>query len=141
MDRPPGKKAPSRDKPPVKETTPKTPPVKAEPARITTLQPSDDTSGSAETKPSSDAPGRQATRPGKGTGAGKKVFAKDRKSTDSMTKIPITLLDRLMNLATELVVVRNENMEAVNSRDLNWLLGELKKPVHGIKYINPEKVD
>ncbi|MCP4727549.1 MAG: deoxynucleoside kinase [bacterium] len=40
---------------------------------------------------------------------------------------------------TPVLVLNVTNLDfSVNSRDLNWIISELKKPVHGIKYINPE---
>ncbi|MBN1412955.1 MAG: chemotaxis protein CheW [Spirochaetales bacterium] len=45
----------------------------------------------------------------------------------STLRIPINLLDRMMNLASELVLVRNQNMQAIDVEDLNQLKTIAKK--------------
>jgi two-component system chemotaxis sensor kinase CheA len=42
-------------------------------------------------------------------------------ASDQTVRISLALLDRLMNLASELVLVRNQNMQATESRDLEQL--------------------
>ncbi len=43
-------------------------------------------------------------------------------NVDSTVRIPLALLDRLMNLASELVLVRNQSAQAVSSRNLQQLV-------------------
>ena len=46
----------------------------------------------------------------------------NKESTDSSVRISVTLLDKLMNLASELVLVRNRNMQAASTGDLQQLI-------------------
>lgn len=46
---------------------------------------------------------------------------RDKISTDTTVRIPLALLDKAMNLASELVLVRNQNTQAIAAHDINHL--------------------
>lgn len=71
----------------------------------------------ARAKTAEDAPARIDTTPPE-TGRATEPPAV---TVDQTVRIPLALLDKLMNLAGELVLVRNQNVQAMESRDLEQL--------------------
>ena len=56
-----------------------------------------------------------------------KVESFPKKTANTTVRINISLLNRLMNLAGELVLIRNQNIQSIQSGDMNQLLSISKK--------------
>ena len=69
----------------------------------------------------SDPGDESAEVPARAAAAGGRVMRQPKAEGDQALRISLVLLDRLMNLATELVLVRNQNRQAVESRDQEQL--------------------
>ena len=65
--------------------------------------------------------GEEAPGPAKAPAAKGKATRQPKVEGDQALRISLVLLDKLMNLATELVLVRNQNRQAVESGDLEQL--------------------
>ena len=63
---------------------------------------------------------KPVTEPPESTSTAKKGLAKA--VADSTVRIPLALLDKLMNLASELVLVRNQSAQAVSNKNLQQLV-------------------
>ncbi len=68
-----------------------------------------------------DPPAREERGPAGEKPAAASAFPRAKPSGDQSVRIPLALLDRLMNLATELVLVRNQNARALQSGNLEQL--------------------
>ncbi|NOY82767.1 MAG: response regulator [Kiritimatiellaeota bacterium] len=93
--------------------------VRAGPGEVSSGPPASESS-SPSASPPADVPGEvQTPVPSKAPASA--VEAPVQAGGDAQAqsiRIPITLLDRLMNLATELVLVRNQNIQAVQAKDI-----------------------